>query len=268
MKDILYNKIKKLKTNEEKYNIAREFLQELILQIIDRKGFFDNLAFVGGTALRILYDLPRFSEDLDFCLIKKNNFNFEILLEAIKKELILNNFEIEINKGRERTVLSEFIRFKALLFDLGITKHKDEKLFIKLEIDSNPPSGYQTEISLVNKNFLFKVKNYELPSLFASKLHAFLFRKYAKGRDYYDLLWFLTRKTTINYKLLSEAAEQTEGKKIRFDAIELKKMLVNKIQSTDFSPVLRDASLFLSKKEEIEYFKKEYFISAIEQSLI
>lgn len=267
MKDILYNKIKKLETNEEKYNLAREFLQELVLQIMDRKGYFANLAFVGGTALRILYDLPRFSEDLDFSLIHKSGFKFESLLEAIKKELQLNNFEIEMNNSKASVVLSEFIRFKSLLFDLGISKHKNEKLFIKLEIDSNPPKGYQTEISLVNKDFLFKVQNFDLPSLFAGKLHAFLYRKYTKGRDYYDLLWFLARKTPVNYKLLSIATEQTEGGEIKIDAETLKYLLKDKIQRTNFTQVAHDATVFLHRKEEQAYFKEEYFLGAVEKGL-
>lgn len=265
MKDILLNKIQKLSTHEEKYNVAREFLQELILHIIDKKGFFANLAFVGGTALRILYDLPRFSEDLDFSLIDKKDFSFEKLLEDLKKELRLYNFEIEImRRDKEKNVLSEFIRFKSLLLDLGLSQHKNEKLLIKLEIDSNPPLGYQTEIALINKDFLFKVQTYDLSSLFAGKLHAFLFRKYAKGRDYYDLLWFLAKKVPVNYNLLSSAAKQTQGEAFHVDAGILKNLLKAKIEGTNFTHISHDATVFLGKKEEQAYFKKEYFLAAIE----
>jgi predicted nucleotidyltransferase component of viral defense system len=268
MKDVLAAKLAGLGSNEEKYNAVREFLQELILQILDRQGYFSNLAFVGGTALRILYDLPRFSEDLDFSLAKKNGFRFENLLAAIKRELGLNGFNVEASADKkEKNVFGEFIRFKDLLFDLNLTKHKNEKLFIKLEIDTNPPAGYQTEVLMVNKNFLFKVRSYDLPSLFASKLHAFLFRKYAKGRDYYDLLWFLAKKTRVNYVLLSTAAGQTEGKQYHFDATALKRQLIEKIDQTDFYKVLSDAAVFMSNKAEREYFKKEYFIGAVEQGL-
>ena len=268
MKDVLAAKIAGLGSNEEKYNVAREFLQELILQIMDRQGYFSNLAFVGGTALRILYDLPRFSEDLDFSLAKKNGFQFENLLSTIKRELGLNGFDVEASADKKkRNVLGEFIRFKGLLFDLNLSKHKTEKMFIKLEIDANPPAGYQTEVLMVNKNFLFKVQIYDLPSLFASKLHAFLFRKYAKGRDYYDLLWFLAKKTPVNYALLSTAAEQTEGKKYHFDVTVLKRQLIEKIAQTDFHKVSSDAAIFMSNKAEREYFKKEYFIGAVEQGL-
>jgi hypothetical protein len=189
-------------------------------------------------------------------------------LETLKKELELNNFELEMGKSKkERAVLGVFIRFKSLLFELGISKHKNEKLFIKLEIDSNPPKGYQTEISLVNKDFLFKVQNYDLPSLFAGKLHAFLFRKYAKGRDYYDLLWFLSRKTPVNYKLLSAAAEQTKGERFNFDRETLKRLLEEKIHNANFTHIARDTAVFLHRKEEQAYFKKEYFLGAVEKGL-
>jgi len=268
MKEVLAAKLIPLSSNDEKYNFAREFLQELILQIMDRQGYFAHLAFVGGTALRILYDLPRFSEDLDFCLIKKNGFRFDQLLATIKRELGLNGFEVEAAAAeKKKTVMGEFIRFKGLLFELGLTSHKNEKLFIKLEIDARPPAGYRTEIAVVNKNFLFKVQSYDLPSLFASKLHALLFRKYTKGRDYYDLLWFLSRKTPVNYQLLSAAAQQTEGKNFKLDAAALKQLLIDKINRTDFHRVLSDATLFLGHKEEREYFKKDYFLAAAEKGL-
>ncbi len=268
MKNVLLAKLTSLQTNEEKYNVTREFLQELVLQIIDRQGYFTHLAFIGGTALRLLYDLPRFSEDLDFCLIKKSGFHFKSLLKTLKRELTLNGFEVEEAAAgkNEKTVLGEFIRFKGLLFELGLTSHKSEKLFIKLEIDSKPPAGYRTEIVMVNKNFLFKVQTYDLPSLFAAKLHAFLFRKYAKGRDYYDLLWFLSRKTQVNYKLLSAAAAQTEGGKVQLDSSSLKDLLLNKIGRTDFPKIANDAAIFLSRRQEREYLTKEHFLAAVEKA--
>jgi predicted nucleotidyltransferase component of viral defense system len=264
VKDILLQKIKNYGSKEDKYNFVREFLQELILQIIDRKGYFKNLAFVGGTALRMIYDLPRFSEDLDFSLVNKTGFSLADLLKTLKRELELSGFSVEEAKGKDKTVLSEFIRFKGLLYELGLSPQKGEKLFIKLEIDSNPPEGFETEVSLVNKNFLFKVRHYKPDSLFASKLHAALFRKYEKGRDYYDLLWLLTRKIPINYGLLSKAAVQTEKKGFDLNADATRELIVSRINKLSFPNILRDALPFLEKKEEADFFKKEYFIKAVE----
>jgi predicted nucleotidyltransferase component of viral defense system len=265
MKTVLMKLITPFNSHAEKYNFAREYLQELVLQIIDRHGYFANLAFVGGTALRILYDLPRFSEDLDFSLINNKDFVFPSLLKTIKKELELNGYEIEEAKHKEKTVLSDFIRFKGLLYELGLSKQSNEKLFIKLEVDSRPPSGYETEVVLANKNFLFKVVCYKADSLFASKLHAILFRNYEKGRDYYDLLWFLTRKTPINYLLLSNAANQTEKTASSLDAARTKNLLLAKIEGANFANIIRDMRPFLEKSAEVEYFKKDYFLGAIEK---
>lgn len=266
MKDLLLKNLKELKTKEEKYNFAREFLQELILQIIDRQGYFKYLAFVGGTALRMAHGLPRFSEDLDFSLVNGRGFNFAAFLKIIKKELELNGYAINEKAGKkEKAVLSEFIRFKGLLQELGLTAHRNEKLFIKLEIDSNPPSGFETEVALVNKSFLFKVRCYNPASLFASKLHAVLFRKYEKGRDWYDLIWFLTRRTPINYRLLSNAATQTEKRTFSLEPKTTKELLQEKINRVNFPRLLRDIQPFLEKKEEAEYFKKDIFSRAVEQ---
>ena len=266
MKEILKKKLAGLSSADEKYNFLREFFQELILQLLDRHRYFKHLAFVGGTALRVLYNLPRFSEDLDFCLIEKKGFDFGKMLKTIEKELSLAGFEADISMAKAKTVFSSFVKFKDILFELGLSSHPKEKLFIKLEIDSNPPQGYRTEVSLVNKDFLFKLQSYDLASLFASKLHAFLFRKYAKGRDYYDLLWYLTRRTPVNYELLSAAAAQTEGKAFRLDPEATKDLLVRRIRKTDFGHIKKELAPFLINPREIEYFRAEYLLGAVEKA--
>jgi predicted nucleotidyltransferase component of viral defense system len=263
MKELLLQKMAAFAPQEDKLNFVREFLQELILQIIDRKGYFKNLAFVGGTALRTIYDLPRFSEDLDFSLVNPKGFVFNRLLATLKRELALSGFVVEEALGKEKTVQSDFIKFKGLPYDLGLSEHKNEKLFVKLEIDSLPPPGYVTEIVMINRNFLFKVRCYEPASLFAGKLHAVLFRKYAKGRDYYDLLWFLTRKTPVNYELLANAAVQTEKKSLPMNPEVLNRLLAAKISNADFKHIRNDVRPFLANKEEAEYFHKDYFLTAI-----
>jgi len=264
MKDILLKRLKDLKTREEKYNFTREFLQELVLQILDRRRYFKNLAFVGGTALRIVYDLPRFSEDLDFCLINKSGFKFPAMLKTIVRELELAGFIVSLSQPKDKTVNSAFIRFERLLFELGLSDHKNEKLFVKLEIDSRPPAGYQTEVKLINKNFMFKIVVYDLASLFAGKLHAILFRKFSKARDYYDLLWLITKKAPVNLKLLNHAAKQTENKDYHITMVVLKEMLSNRIRGVNFNKLKKEILPFLVELHEQEYFSAEHFLRAVE----
>jgi predicted nucleotidyltransferase component of viral defense system len=182
----------------QKYNYLREYLQLLILKILDEKGYFRHIAFVGGTALRILYDLNRFSEDLDFCLIDKAHFDFKAMIHVLVKELQQQNFQVEFTAKDNKTVASGFIKFNQLLLSLGVSPHLNQKLSIKIEIDCNPPTGFKTEFTMINKEFLIGIQHYDLPSLFAGKLHAILCRAYTKGRDYYDLIWFLGRKIDPN----------------------------------------------------------------------
>jgi len=265
MKGILNKKLSGLKNKGEKYNFLREFLQELILHILDRNKYFRNLAFVGGTALRVIYDLPRFSEDLGFSLVNKKDYAFEKLLSGLNKELGLNGFEADISSSTGRTVHSSFIKFKGILHELKVSPHASEKISIKLEIDTNPPPGYSTEVSLINRDFLFKVVHYDQASLFAGKLHAFLFRKYAKARDFYDFLWFLTRKNPINYKLLNAAAKQTQHKDFHLKPDSLKQMLINKVEHVNFKSIQTDLLPFLINAHEVEFFTLENFIAAIEK---
>ena len=138
MLEVIEEKVKNLSSKEDKINTIREFLQILILKVLKDKNVFMSVAFLGGTALRILYKLKRYSEDLDFSLIKKNGYNFLDLLEKLKKELELNNLQVDL-KYKTDIVDKSFIKFKNVLQYFDLTKLKDEKLSVKIEIDTNPP---------------------------------------------------------------------------------------------------------------------------------
>jgi len=250
-------------SNSDKYNYLREYLQHLVLKIMDEQGFFRNLAFVGGTALRVLYDLNRFSEDLDFSLISADNYNYLKMMHMIQNELQKNNLNVLIKSKSQKTVAASFIGFADLLFELGLTKLKEQKIFIKFEVDQNPPIGYQTKLSLINKDFFVAINHFDLPSLFASKLHAILCCKYTKGRDFYDLIWYLSKKIEPNYKLLEQAFLQTEKEKISFNKEELAKILQSKIEKTDFKLIQDDVAPFLVNISELRYFEKEVFLNLV-----
>lgn len=246
-----------------KYNYLREYLQLLILKIIDEYGYFRHVSFVGGTALRVLYDLNRFSEDLDFSLVNKKGFYFKSVIDRIKKELVIQNYKIEITAKDNKTVASSFIRFEHLLFELGLSPHKDQKLSIKLEVDCNPPAGFNTELSVINKEFLISINHHDLPSLFSGKLHAFLFRNYAKGRDYYDLLWFIGKKIIPNFEMLKNAIKQTQHVSLKLDYDKTIELLKEKIIKTDFKKIKNDVEPFLADPKELRYFEKNYFLKLL-----
>lgn len=265
MLDNLHNMIAQYHTHEEKYNHLREYLQWLLLKKIDEKGYFKNIAFLGGTALRILYDLRRFSEDLDFSLINNDQYNFENIISDLKKSLELENLEIYTNSKSNKAVGCAFIRFENILHQLGLTQHKDQKLMIKLEVDQNPPTGFQTQLSLINKVFLLSINHYDLPSLFAGKLHAVLYRKYTKGRDIYDLIWYITKGISPNYNLLNQAALQTDHVNPQFTPNKLINSLKDKINSFDYKSIKEDIRPFLEDQNEIRFFEKSVLFNLVEQ---
>ena len=251
MIEVIKDKIKNLKNNDEKINIAREFLQILILKILRDKNAFKNLAFVGGTSLRILYGLKRFSEDLDFSITKKTGYEFIKLIEALKKELELLNLKVSL-KYKSNIVDNCFIKFENVLQELGLHIHREEKLPIKIEIDTNPPKGANLEEKLINEHFIFNLIIYDISSLMAGKLHAVLCRKYSKGRDFYDLVWYLTKGISPNIKLLNNSIMQTEKEDWKVTNIKWKKVVFDKIKDLNFKKIQNDVTPFLWDKKEAE----------------
>jgi len=267
--EILKKQIKDLKTKEEKINHLREFLQILVLKIIYDLGLFKNLSFVGGTALRILFDLRRFSEDLDFSLANKRNFHFEDFARDLERQLRNYTLSTEIRKQAKNTVQVLDLKFINLLFDLGLSPIREEKLFIKVEIDSNPPKGANNDISLVNKTYLFTINHYDLPSLYATKLHACFFRKYVKGRDFYDLIWYLGKKVKPNFKLLNNAISQTHphSKMEAINEDNFSQFLKEHLLPIDFSKVKSDVARFLEDKEEVKLLDRDVILKLVDKSI-
>ena len=190
MIDILKKQFSQDMNSEEKINRLREFLQILCLKIIHDKGYFKNVAFVGGTALRVLYDLRRFSEDLDFSVIKTEGYDFSEIIKALEYELKLYGLNVESKNKIDKTVQSSFLKFNQLLKEFGLSQLEEQKLSVRIEVDSNPPKGWGTESTLINKTYVFPILHFDLPSLYATKLHACFFRRFIKGRDFYDFIWY------------------------------------------------------------------------------
>ncbi len=263
MIDLIKNILLEIQSREAKIHKTREFLQLLLLKILYDSGYFKNLAFCDGTALRVLYNSKRFSEDLDFSLINKERYNFAGLVDKVVYQLEKNGFSTDVKKRKEKTVQSAMIKFKHILFVLGLSNLKSEKLFIRFEVDSNPPKGWNTEISLVNKDFVFTVTHFDIPSLFATKLHACFYRKYTKGRDFYDLLWYLGKRALPNFELLNNAIEQTEHKKINIQKGNFKGFLQERLANIDFATVRKDVERFIEDKNELRLLDKDLILKLI-----
>lgn len=263
MIDLIKEAISKIPSREEKVHTAREFLQILLLKTLYDRNYFKNFAFVGGTALRILYGLRRFSEDLDFSLINEDKYNFDNFLKTVIYDLEKNGFSLDVKGTKERTVHSAMFKFKELLFDLGLSNQRTQKLSIRLELDTNPPQGWNTEIGLVNRYFVFTVTHFDLSSLFALKLHACFYRKYTKGRDYYDFLWYLGKKLLPNFRLLNNAIEQTENKRVNVNEMNFKDFLRERLKEVDFAKVRRDADRFIVDKNELKLLDSNLILKLI-----
>ena len=263
MLDIIKGQFTDTMSLEEKVHLTRECLQILLLKILYDIGMFKKLAFVGGTALRIVFNLRRFSEDIDFSLIEKKGYSFDKLADSLSKQLYKYGLDVDSKEKKERIVHSIMYKFNHILYDLGLSNFKSEKLSIKLETDTNPPLGFRTEMSLINKFYVFTVTHCDLPSLYATKLHACFYRKYTKGRDFYDLVWYLGKGVSPNWVLLNNAIRQTEGKDLNITKENLKEFLKHKLSKIDFAVVRKDVDRFLVDKEELKLLDKDVITQII-----
>ncbi|AEJ18423.1 nucleotidyl transferase AbiEii/AbiGii toxin family protein [Gracilinema caldarium] len=239
-----------------KLNMLREYVQAQALHSFHESRAFEALSFVGGTALRFLFDLPRYSEDLDFSLEIPQSYAPEAWMAKLKRDLMFQNFDVEISWNSTKPIHTGWIRIAGIMKDAGLSARPEQKLSIKIEIDTNPPPGAVTMIRLVNRHALFAVRHHDLPSLMAGKLNALITRPFTKGRDWYDAVWYLSKIPPIdpNTVLLSSALKQ-------FGIIykdDWRSLLREKLRNTDFGAVRTDVRPFLERPEDANYLTQEY----------
>jgi predicted nucleotidyltransferase component of viral defense system len=199
----------------EQENAVQEVMQAFVLASLARCGFFSHAAFQGGTCLRMLYGMSRFSEDLDFLLRKPNaRFRWEPYLSAVQEDCAQQSIHFEV-QDRSRTgaaVQAAFLKTdsigKVLQLDLPFSRHASRKIKIKLEIDTNPPAGSACETKYLTFPVVSAITTQTLECGFATKSHALLCRPYSKGRDWYDFVWYVGRRTGLSYRLLANALRQ------------------------------------------------------------
>jgi predicted nucleotidyltransferase component of viral defense system len=259
---------------EEEYAL-REIMQEVAVAAIARTDFFKLAAFQGGTCLRIFYGLNRFSEDLDFILKAPNKkFVLDPYLKTMARESEAYGYKIEIvdRSKTQLTVRKAFLKDDSVGKVLNLTYLKANrsmrKLRIKLEVDTNPPAGGAFEARFYDFPFAYSVTLQDLPSLFAGKIHALLCRQYAKGRDWYDFIWYTSRSVGINYPFLASALKQQgpwQGQEINVDKDWCLKAIHEKICSMDWTDARNDVKRFIVQAElpSIELWSREFFLDRL-----
>ena len=267
MKDYVLELVAGQRSLNAKLNIMREYLQAYILRIMHDEGIFRSTAFLGGTALRFLYNLPRFSEDLDFSLTGDKKYKFVDIAGKIKQELVLAGYDISMTYNDQKTVQYAMVKFGKLMYESGFSPHVEQKFSIKIEIDTNPPEGAIFKTDIVNKYFPISFLSYNLPSFFAGKLHALLSRRYTKGRDFFDIGWYFSRWKDIspNITLLQNALRQTGWKEEMPSENNWRDFVYRVVEETDWKKVKQDVENFLENPSDMNIFSKENVLNLIKR---
>lgn len=248
MKDYLARLVRMNPTPVHGRNVAREYLQARILGALQRAGAMIPLAFHGGTALRFLYASARYSEDLDFALEREpGRYDFRAYLRAIQREFEVEGYEVDLKISDRKTVHSAFVRFPGLLYELELSPHRGEVFAVKIEVDTRPPPGAGLTTTVVRRHITLQLQHHNAASLLAGKLHAILQRPYLKGRDLYDLLWYLSDPDwpAPNLTLLNQALQQTgwQGETLTID--NWREVVYQRLASADWQKVVNDVRPFL-----------------------
>lgn len=264
------------KSLDDSKRALREIIQEVALLGLWRSKFFDKAAFYGGTALRILYGLDRFSEDLDFSLLEPmDDFDLSRYTASLAEELEAFGFNIRVehvNKVVETAVQSAFLKADTrneLLVIEAVEENskgvlRGEVLKIKLEVDTDPPAGFATHTRYLLLPIPFAVRCYTLPDLFAGKMHALLCRRWknrVKGRDWYDLIWYAANHPQLHLSHLEQRMRQSghlQSAEILNE--QLFRVLFNDtIDGLDIDQARKDVAPFLSNPETLAIWSHDFF---------
>lgn len=233
-------------------NILLEYLQTQVLKALSLSRFNDSLSFMGGTCLRFAYGINRFSEDLDFDLVKRDGFDIEALMDDIRSRLEMQGFEVDTRTKTTENIHIVFFRFKHVLQEFGLDVQGNEKILIKFEIDFDPYGSIRTETRFSDSfNERFPMLVNSLETLFAQKVVAIVFRPYQKGRDFYDLVWFLSqRDLEPNYEIFKEKNLEIGNRR------ELIVFLREQAAKSDLEQAAKDVERFLFHPEQAKWILK------------
>ena len=270
MKEQLLELTRQAATPALAVNLAREYLQARILLALQEAGAMIPLAFQGGTALRFLFDVPRFSEDLDFALERpgRRGFDLESFEERVIARLEREGYEVATTRRTDRVVQSIMAAFPGLLHEAGLSARASQRVNVRIEVDTKPPAGAGLETTIVRRHALLNIQHHDRPSLLAGKLHAILQRKWAKGRDLFDLFWYLSdpRWPGPNLALLNNALQHTGWKGRALDGASWSATVRDRIEALDWSAAERDVAPFLEPGPAVALFGKESLLQVLDSA--
>lgn len=259
-----------IKTSSDKLNAIHEVMQQVALAALYRAGFFSKAAFYGGTCLRIFHELPRFSEDMDFSLLEKNaSFSIEEYFSAIQNEIQSLGRQVQIvkkEKIHESQIESAFIKDTTEIVNIAFQTEPSVK--IKIEVDKDPPLNFNTEYKLLLLPYSFMTRCFDIPGLFAGKIHAFIYRNWknrVKGRDWYDLEWYVRNGYSLDFNHLKARALQNGYTCSEEFSPEIAiRLLKERIEKTSISRVIDDVKPFLKDSTDLEIWSTEYFLQIVD----
>ncbi len=264
------------KSVDDSVRALREIIQEVALLGLWRAKFFEHAAFYGGTALRILYGLDRFSEDLDFSLLApSSDFNLARYTASLEEELLAFGFNVRVemvDKAVESAVQSAFLkantRSELLVIESGEELMSQvaagQVLKVKIEVDTDPPPGFSTQTRYLLQPIPFAVRCYSLPDLFAGKMHAILFRKWknrVKGRDWYDLIWYAANHPQLNLAHLEQRMRQTGhwSDEQPLSSSDFTDLLLEAIDRLDVDQARKDVAPFIKDQQMLAIWSHNFF---------
>lgn len=276
---IINNRLSQYQYNskQEELNAIKEIMQEIVLAALSRTDFFKQAAFQGGTCLRIIYGLNRFSEDLDFILLKKDlDFSWSRFLSQIQVEFKSYGLNLEVKErvNIENPIKKAFVKEDSFgqLLTLYFPRNVSDaqKIEIKLEIDTHPPQLSKVEVQYLDFPYPCSILVQDKPSLFSGKCHALLCRNYLKGRDWYDYIWYITQKIPIDYVFLKSALHQSgpwHGQSIIVNKDWIIKALQDVINVIDLNKAKLDVLRFVKPNEvySLDLWNKDFFLAFTEK---
>ena len=252
-----------ISTLKEKQNAIYEITQQVVLAGLHRGGFFDRAAFYGGTCLRLFHHLPRFSEDMDFSLLAPDDgFKFENYFQPIIDEFDSLGRKVEIKKKEKKTfgnVESAFLKDTTDVYNIAFQTEKTVK--VKIEVDTQPPLKFSTEQRALTLPYTFMVRCFQLPDLFAGKMHALAFRNWkarVKGRDWYDFEWYVRWRVPLDFNHLQERIREFNG--ITMSKEEFLTVLKERLSTTNIEDVKTDVRSFVINPGELDIWSNDYFL--------